>query len=74
MTQHSLAYISTEALVTTPTSLLQLGNGSRKSRPTTAVMTIPSTGTLVRSELRSNAAGMWPFLLRPKPIRDAEVK
>ncbi len=52
------AYMSTEALVTTPTSLFQLGNGSRKSRPMIAVITMPKTGTFVRCELRSKAVGM----------------
>ena len=52
------AYISTEALVTTPTRLDHDGNGSRKTNPIRAVMMIANAGTLPRDVVRSNASGM----------------
>ena len=50
--------MSTLALVTTPTSFAQLGNGSRKRMPMSAVTMMLSTGTRCRIEVFSNASGM----------------
>ena len=50
--------MSTDALVTTLTSALQLGNGSRKSSPMTVETSTPNTGTLVRWLRLSNMLGM----------------
>src|ERR1700733_4545882 len=66
-------YISTDALVTTPTSALQLGKGSRNSNPMRAAKMTPNTGTLVRESVRSNAVGTKPFRLRAKLSRADEV-
>src|ERR1700733_3446665 len=66
-------YISTDALVTTPTSALQLGNGSRNSKPIRAAKITPTTGPLVRESVRSNAVGTKPFRLRAKLSRADEV-
>src|SRR6201999_1946204 len=54
------AYISTDELVAIPTSLLQLGNGSRNSSPTAVVNRIPNTGTRARL-VSSNLAGTEPL-------------
>ena len=48
----------TEALVTTPTSFDQDGNGSRKTKPIRAEMTIDSSGTFRFAVTLSNASGM----------------
>src|ERR1700754_4458219 len=68
------AYISTEALVTIPTSLPQLGNGSRNSRPIAVENSTPNTGTSVRSWVRSNAAGTEPLRASAWLIRDEVVR
>src|SRR5579875_3062727 len=63
--------MNTEALVTMPTSLAQLGNGSRNSTPISVAMITPNTGT--REALTdSKAVGTKPFLLRPK-VRRADA-
>src|ERR1700733_3736695 len=66
-------YISTDALVTTPTRALQLGNGSKNSRPITAAKMTPNTGTFVRESVFSNAVGTKPFRLRAKRSRAEDV-
>ncbi len=60
--------------MTTPTSLAQLGNGSRKISPTTAVRRIAVTGTRARPETFSNVRGMYPFFDSANRIRDPEVR
>src|ERR1700722_9588509 len=67
------AYISTDALVTTLTSDAQLGNGRRNKSPTTVVTRTLNTG-IFRAFVFSKTSGMYPFLLSPKLIRDADVR
>ena len=49
--------MSTSALVIRLTSLLQLGNGSRKTAPTKKANRMPQTGTLVVAVVFANTLG-----------------
>ena len=64
--------MNTEALVTMPTSLAQLGNGSRNRTPTRVATITPNTGTRAALTL-SKAVGTNPFLLRPYDSRAEAV-
>src|SRR5579871_6509178 len=67
------AYISTEELVAMPTSLLQLGNGSRNNRPIPVANRTPNTGTCVRLLVRSNSSGTYPLRASARLIREDVV-
>ena len=56
------AYMSTEAPVTRPTSACQLGNGSRKTRPTTneRIRLIHGTPRLSVAGRSAGSTGSWP--------------
>src|ERR1700749_1718114 len=63
------AYMSTDELVAIPTSLLQLGKGSRKSRPMAVANRTPNTGTCRRLVLW-NWSGTYPLRASAKLIRE----
>ena len=64
--------MNTEALVTMPTSLAQLGNGSRNRIPTRVATITPNTGTRERADALERR-GTNPFLLRPYDRRAEAV-